>query len=163
MISPSNQRLEHTKLGAAIGHRTFRRLLAMVQMLLLVYFGSLTFLLLWLGRSMTEFDDQRIPPAWSVAIAVVIIAGVCILISGIVAFWLEPNKLPRARYWMLLACAAGNSGTALLLVASLGLSLMTRSFSESAAMHIAWHAIAICLLLPTSMSALVQMSQARAR
>lgn len=144
-------------------HRAFRRLLAIVQMLLLFYFGSLAFLFLWLGRSMTEFDDQRLPLAWRVVIAVVIVAGVCVLISGIVAFWLESDKLPRARYWMLLACAAGNSGIALLLVASLGLSLMTRSFSEPAAMHIAWHAIALCLLLPTSMSALVQMSQVRAR
>lgn len=153
--------LSRTRLSTVLCHKLVRRLLALVQLFLVVYFVAMAYLFLWLGGSVARFESDTRSLAWSTASGVFFVVGVCVLVSGIVAFWLEPAKLPRARRWMLLACAVGHSGAVLLLIASFGLSLVVGGPGQKAAANIAWYLIALCLLLPSGLSALVQMAGAR--
>jgi len=157
MICQPIRVLASTRLGSLLCRKMVRRLLALVQLFLLVYFVAMAYLFLWLGGSVARFESDGRSLAWDALFVVLFVAGVCVLVSGIVAFWLEPAKLPRVRRWMLLACAVGHSGAVLLLLTSFGLSLVVGGPGQRAAANIAWYSIALCLLLPTGVSALVQM------
>lgn len=140
-----------------------RRLLALVQLLLLAYLVGMAYLFLWVGGSVTRFESDTRSLAWGTVSAVLLVAGTGVLGSGIIVFLLEPARPSRVRYCMLMVCAIGHSGAALLLLTSFGLSLIVGVPGEKAAANIAWYLISLCLLLPTGLSALVQMVGARDR
>ncbi|MCY3585520.1 MAG: hypothetical protein OXH42_04145 [Acidimicrobiaceae bacterium] len=153
--------LASTRLGLMLRHKSVRRLLALVQTLLLAYFVGMAYLFLWLGGSVARFESHTRYWAWNAAFVVLFAAGVCVLVSGIVVFMLESAGQSRVRHWMLMICAVGYLGVALLLFTSFGLSLSADLSGETAAATIAWYAVALCLVLPTGVSALVQMVVAR--